>query len=171
MSNICNPKRYSFLRLWKSNNEQSKRGGYMKKGVTHCIVFGLGAFLYCLLEILWRGRTHWSMFVAGGLCFLSIGGIARRFKRACLLYKCILGSIIITTVEFVFGCIFNLWMRLNVWDYSRIPFNIGGQVCLLYSVLWGCLCSIVIPLAERLYSSLLKVDKQFNRTRVKSGAI
>lgn len=128
----------------------------MKKGVANCIVFGLGAFGYCLIEILWRGRTHWAMFMAGGICFLSLGRVARKLRNVCLFYKCVVGGLIITVVEFVFGCIFNLWMRLDVWDYSRIPFNIRGQVCLLYSVLWGFLCAAAIPFAEKLYGLLFK---------------
>lgn len=109
--------------------------------------------------------------MAGGLCFLCIGNVARKLRNACLLYKCILGSIIITAVEFVFGCIFNLWMRLNVWDYSRIPFNIRGQICLLYSVLWGILCSVCIPIAEKLYNMLLKANRYFGKSFLKRTAV
>ena len=48
-------------------------------------------------------------------------------------------------MEFVSGCLFNLRMKLDVWDYSDMPFNIKGQVCLLYTVLWGGLSLIAIP--------------------------
>ncbi len=44
-------------------------------------------------------------------------------------FKCIISGGIITAVEFAFGCIFNLWLGLNVWDYSDVPYNVLGQIC------------------------------------------
>lgn len=110
------------------------------------ITFGLGAFSYALIEILWRGHTHWSMMIAGGLCFLSFSKIAENCKRR-LWHKCIIGSICVTVIEFVFGVIFNIILKKDVWDYSDKPFNLFGQVCLLFSVLWGLLGIVGIPLA------------------------
>ncbi len=120
------------------------------------IIFGIGAFSYGLIEILWRGYTHWSMLIAGGLCFLIFSGIAHSMKKRPLLYKCVLGGISVTSVEFVFGVIFNLILRKNIWDYSKLPFNIGGQVCLLYTVLWGLLSIAAIPMADKLNNRLKK---------------
>ena len=34
-------------------------------------VFSIGAAGYSLLEILWRGNTHWTMTLAGGICFMG----------------------------------------------------------------------------------------------------
>ena len=123
--------------------------------ITLCsfITFGLGAFSYALIEILWRGHTHWSMMIAGGLCFLSFAKIAESCKRR-LLFKCLLGSIAVTVIEFVFGLVFNIILKKSVWDYSDKPFNLFGQVCLLFSVLWGLLGIIGIPLAGRIRRTL-----------------
>lgn len=77
-------------------------------------------------------------------------------KRRPLLYRCMLGGIAVTSVEFVFGVIFNLILKKNIWDYSKIPFNIGGQVCLLYTVLWSFLSIIAIPLSVKLDNKLKK---------------
>lgn len=118
------------------------------------ITFGLGAFSYALIEILWRGYTHWSMMIAGGLCFVSFSAISQRFKNLRLAYKCVIGSVTVTVIEFIFGVIFNLILKKHVWDYSDKPFNILGQVCLLFSVLWGLLCVIAIPLAGKLNKKL-----------------
>lgn len=85
--------------------------------------------------------------IAGGLCFIVFSKISENLKGVPLLYKCILGSAFITTVEFVFGLIFNIYFKLDVWDYSNLPVNLFGQICLLYSVLWGYLCSLAIPFA------------------------
>lgn len=65
--------------------------------------------------------------------------------------QAIIGSCIVTTGEFVSGCILNLWLGLGIWDYSNMPFNILGQICLPFSLLWVVLsaCAIVIDDYER----------------------
>lgn len=113
----------------------------------YIIMFGLGAFSYGLIEVLWRGNSHWTMMIAGGICFIVFSKISERLHHLPLLYKCILGSLTVTFVELVFGCIFNLGLGMKVWNYSHIPLNFYGQVCLLFSVLWGLLSLVAIPLA------------------------
>ena len=103
-------------------------------------VFTAGSGLYGLTEILWRGYTHWTMLIVGGLCFLFIY-IHELF--ACtknIFRRCLAGAAIITAVEFVSGCIINLYLKWEVWDYSNLKPHLFGQVCLLYSVLWFFLC-------------------------------
>ncbi len=112
----------------------------------HGTLLTLGGLCYNLLELLWRGRTHWSMFLVGGLCFECIGFIHRRFRHRHLVMRCVLGSAAVTAVEFVSGCVVNLWLGLQVWDYSQVPLNIAGQVCLLYSAFWAVLSGAVGPL-------------------------
>jgi uncharacterized membrane protein len=120
------------------------------------LIFTVGAVGYSAIEILWRGFTHPSMAVAGGICFVLIAEIERRFYNIPYLYKCILGSLSVTIVEFVFGAIFNIMLKQNVWDYSGIKFNFLGQICLLYSVLWGFLTALTLPLSRKLFSALQK---------------
>ena len=103
-------------------------------------LFLLGGRCYCAIEVLCRGYTHWTMGVAGGLCFSILYKVYIKLKYVSLIKKCIIGSLIITTVEFISGCIINLWLKIGVWDYSNVPMNLMGQICLLYSILWGFLC-------------------------------
>ena len=111
------------------------------------ILFGLGAFGYGLIEVLWRGYSHPSMMVAGGISFSVFAQISEKLKGVPLLYKCILGSLSVTTIELIFGTVLNLKLGLGVWDYSNIPLNLGGQICLLFSCMWGLLCVVAIPAA------------------------
>ncbi len=120
----------------------------MKKRKNNIILFSLGASGYCMLEILWRGYTHWSMFAAGGICFMFFAKISEMFKNASLFIKGIIGSGFITAVEFIFGLIFNIILKKNVWDYSKLPFNLFGQICALYSVIWLVISMIFIPFAD-----------------------
>ncbi len=123
------------------------------------VLFGLGAFAYGLLEVLWRGYSHWSMMIAGGVCFVAFSLISQRLSNVHLLYKCILGSLTVTSVELVFGSLFNLTLHMEVWDYSNIPLNLYGQVCLLFSVLWGFLSIAAIPAAGAVTKKLRSAER------------
>ncbi len=102
-------------------------------------VFSIGAITYSFIEILWRGYTHWTMGLLGGICMLFIYAI-NIFVKANILVKAAYSAFVITALEFLTGIMVNIVFKLNVWDYSRLKFNIMGQVSLLYSFLWFLLC-------------------------------
>ena len=109
-------------------------------------LFCIGGFLYNIIEVLWRGYSHWTMFFVGGACFPASGGLVKKIDDSLLFHRCALCALAVTSVEFFSGCLFNLKMKLNVWDYSGMFLNVKGQVCLLYSVLWGFLSLIAMPI-------------------------
>ncbi len=113
------------------------------------LMFPIGALGYGLIEILWRGYTHISMLLAGGICFMAFAKIGERFKNLSLFTKACLGSIFVTFIELIFGIIFNIILKKNIWDYSKLPFNFKGQICLLYSIFWVALSFIFIPLSVK----------------------
>lgn len=119
----------------------------MSKGKTNFVLFGIGALGYGLIEILWRGYTHYSMLTAGGICFCFLGHLCEKYKNAKLILKAIAGSMFITSIELIFGIFFNIILRKNVWDYSKMRFNVGGQICAVYSFFWVILSIIFIPFA------------------------
>lgn len=100
------------------------------------LIFLTGAFGYGIAEILWRGYTHWTMGILGGLCLLVIYNANLALKEIKLWKKCVCFAIIITFSELISGLIINKWLKLGVWDYSAIPLNIYGQICPLYSLIW-----------------------------------
>lgn len=101
------------------------------------ILFALGGILYLIIELLWRGGSHWSMFFLGGTCFSLIGLINEHSRgRLPLLLQMACSAVLITVLEFFAGYIVNIRMGLGVWDYSDLKFNIMGQVSLKYTVLW-----------------------------------
>ena len=97
-------------------------------------LFTVGGLGYCTLELLWRGRTHGSMFVAGGVCFLLLGKLNRTQPRLPLPARATAGALIITMVELATGLVVNRGYR--VWDYRGMPFDYHGQICLPYTLLW-----------------------------------
>ena len=119
----------------------------MSKGKARLVLFGIGALGYGLIEVLWRGYTHYSMLTAGGICFCFFSHLYEKYKNAKLFLKAIVGSIFITCIELIFGIFFNIVLRKNVWDYSKMPLNVGGQICVIYSFFWVILSIIFIPFA------------------------
>ena len=100
-------------------------------------VFALGSILYGLTEILWRGWTHWTMLLCGGICFTLMYLVSG--SGLSMVKKWLLSTCIITTVEFVAGCIVNLRLHWQVWDYSSMPFNLLGQICPQFILMWFAL--------------------------------
>lgn len=98
-------------------------------------VYVLGAFGYGGVELLWRGHTHWTMLLLGGACLLVIYAITAR-GRGALWARCLFCAGAVTALEFGVGCVVNLYLGWDVWDYSGIPGNLLGQVCPLYAGLW-----------------------------------
>lgn len=97
-------------------------------------LFYLGGMAYCALELGWRGRTHSSMFVTGGLCFLLIGGLQKVPSPLPPLPRALIGAGIITMLEL--GCGLMVNRSYAVWDYRTMPLNFLGQICLPFSLLW-----------------------------------
>ena len=96
-----------------------------------------GGLLYVIIELVWRGRSHWTMFLLGGICFVALGLINEILPWSMALWKQILiGTGIITALEFLTGCVVNLCLGWNIWDYSHLPGNILGQICPQYCLLW-----------------------------------
>lgn len=117
----------------------------MKNTAKYAILFSLGGIFYLLIELLWRGYSHWTMFALGGLCFVLIGVINEFYTFEIPLFiQMVIGTFIITVLEFITGCIVNLTLHLNVWDYSDMPLNIMGQICLPYMLLWFLLSPVCI---------------------------
>lgn len=103
----------------------------------HVILFTIGGSIYYGIECIYRGYSHWTMAILGGICFVLIGGINEYISWDTPLWKQgLIGSAIITSLEFITGCIVNLWLGWNVWDYSDTPFNILGQICIPFSIIW-----------------------------------
>lgn len=101
------------------------------------VIFLMGGFIYGAIEIMFRGYTHPSMFITGGLCLVWVGGLDSFYKKKIPLpVQMLMGGVIITTAEFICGAIVNLWFGMRVWDYSSLPFNVMGQICLLYLFFW-----------------------------------
>lgn len=108
-----------------------------------------------------RKSTHPLDYVfTGWIGFIFIGLINEYLSwKTPLWLQCLIGTLLVLLLEFVFGCVLNLWLNLNIWDYSNTPFNILGQVCLPFAFAWYFLTAVAIILDDYLRYWLFKEEK------------
>lgn len=133
--------------------------GRLKWNVTEKLsfLFLFGGAGYGLIELIWRGHTHPSMVVTGGICFVILYSVNKWLKNRSIILRSAVSSAAITAVEFTVGVIVNLKLNLSVWNYSSYRFNILGQICPLYTCLWFLLS---IPLLTMITRFSYKIEKK-----------
>ena len=112
------------------------------------LLFCAGGLAYVGIELLWRSRSHISMFFAGGSCFLLLGRLTKLRPRPPLWLRGCLGALSVTQVELLTGLLVN--RHYTVWDYRKTPLNLFGQICLPFSLLWIPLSILAMWLYELL---------------------
>jgi len=123
----------------------------MKKALMLLWLFGFGGALYFAVEMIWRGCSHPAMIVVGGLCFVLIGLINELLTYdMSILLQGIIATAAVLLVELLSGILLNIVLQLNIWDYSNLPFNLLGQICLYFSGLWYILSLVGIVLDDYL---------------------
>ena len=121
----------------------------MKAVLKHATLALIGGCIYYAIEIAWRGHSHWTMAVLGGICFVLVGGINEYFPWSMpLALQGVIGAAIITALEFVSGVALNVWLGLGIWDYSTMPLNVMGQICLPFTLLWVPLSVVAVVLDD-----------------------
>ena len=126
----------------------------------YLFLFLIGGFSYFYLEILYRGFSHFSMIICGGLAFIFCGLINQLMHfRISLVTQMILSMIIITGLEFITGYIVNIKMGWHVWDYSGLPYNLYGQICLAYSSIWLVLSLVCILMDDLIRWKIFDEEK------------
>ena len=110
----------------------------------HSVLAVIGGVTYMGIEILWRGHTHWSMGVLGGVCFVLIGLLDGGQDHPPLWLQMLEGGALVAALELITGLIVNRWLGWNVWDYSDMPLNLWGQVCLPFTAAWFFLSAVAV---------------------------
>lgn len=132
-------------------------------------VFFVGSFLGVIIELIWCAFTLHRIESRNGLVLgpfnlvygfgalllaVSMYFLQRKGLPYIFLGGIIMGSIVEYAASFIQEFLFNS----RSWDYSRLPLNINGRICLLYSVFWGFLailwCKILYPLFSKMLNSV-----------------
>lgn len=115
----------------------------------YAFLFWFGGATYVALEVLWRGYSHWTMLLLAGILFIIIGLLNEIWSwNLKFRYQVLISTAIATTLELFTGLIVNVCLGWNVWDYSNVPFNFLGQICLPYTFLWIALSAVAIILDD-----------------------
>ena len=123
----------------------------MKKFIGKLGLFLSCGFIYCMIEILFRGWSHWSMFVLTGfLGVFCVDSINNTLSFDCdYIVQILISTILCTIGEGISGIILNVWLQLNVWDYSKMAFGtfFFGQCNVIFCVA----CALIIGLFAIFY--------------------
>lgn len=63
-------------------------------------------------------------------------------------------AVLVTLIEGMTGYVLDKLFHHKWWDYSELPLNIGGYVCLLFSVVWGVACVVIVKAVHPLVGDL-----------------
>ena len=120
----------------------------MKKLSEYLFLWAVGGCIYYTFEVVFRGFSHWTMFVLGGICFLFCAWQGLTVKWTDPLWLQVLRcALFVTACEFITGIVVNKWLNWSVWDYSDQPFQLFGQICIPFVVIFSGLCAVGIFLA------------------------
>ena len=132
----------------------------LKQILKLCILALIGGITYVLIELAWRGYSHISMFILSALCFVLLGGINEFLPwELGFVWQMLIGAGIVTILELIVGIVVNVWLGLEVWDYSNLPFNFMGQICLPFSFAWTLLSGVAIVVDDYLRYWLFGEEK------------
>lgn len=108
----------------------------MKNIEKYFLLFIIGGLGYGLIEIAFRGYTHWSMVITGGSAFLCLYIINKSLENTPVIIKSLIGAFIITTMELTVGLVVNKIFNFAVWDYTNTPINFMGVISLPFCACW-----------------------------------
>lgn len=123
----------------------------IRKVIAHIPIALIGGILYMCVELLWRGHTHWTMGVLGGVCFAAIGLLNEGSRPPPVLVQMLVSAMLVTALELVAGLVLNVWLGLGIWDYSSMPGNLLGQICPQYSFAWFLLSWVAIRVEDGIH--------------------
>mgnify|MGYP000858725730 FL=1 len=132
----------------------------MKKIFEYMTLLIYGGGIYYFIELAYRGYSHYTMILVGGLCFVCIGLLNELYTyKMSLIKQMIISCVIVTVIELIAGAILNILLKLKIWDYSNLKFNLFGQISLRTSIIWFFLALPAIYLDDYLRYWLFNDEK------------
>lgn len=125
----------------------------------HCVFGIIAGCIYLLIELAWRGYTHWTMLPLAAVIFVCAGVLDERENPPPFWAQVIIGTAIATALELAAGIILNVWLGLGVWDYSHLPGNLWGQICPQFTLAWAALMIVSIKLENLMHKIADRLTK------------
>ena len=147
---MCTDLHFNKICLLRHNKPE---GDLMSRWIERGAIFILGGAGYGILELMWRGRTHWTMLLTGGVCMQILYLLAGSCPWP-RWQKYLAAGLCITTIEYCVGLLVNVYLGWAVWDYSDRRLHLLGQICPLYAILWTVLSVPVLHLCSHIQKKL-----------------
>ena len=141
--------------------------------VLSMLLWSWGGTVYFLLEVAFktlRGdqeQISWTMLVVAMLLTVAVERCGYQLPWEVPLWlQALACALLVTAVELVSGLILNIWLGLDIWDYSHLPFNLWGQICPQFAAVWWLLCLVFIPAFDWLRWSVEGGEKPHYHAKV-----
>ena len=142
------------------------------------IIFFSGSFVGVLIELLWcylrngyfesrSGLVYGPFNLVYGIGALVLTMALYRYRNRSWTFSFIGGFVTGSVIEYFCSFFQELLFGSTSWDYSNIPFNLNGRICLLYSVFWGVLGIFWIKkIYPRIAGWILRIPDRVGKTVV-----
>lgn len=120
------------------------------KILKNIVLFFAGFCVYLAIEIMYRNETYFYSGLMGGMALVVIDKLNDRISWDMdLLLQGVIGSCVVTFMELVIGLSMLRFQSMPVmWDYSNIPLNYCGIICLPFSLAWIFLSFVGVFFAD-----------------------
>ena len=120
------------------------------KVIKSLVMFIAGFCAFITIEVLFRGYSYAMSGVMGGLAVIALDKINDEISwETDLAMQALIGGAFVTAMEFAVGAIAKYTNILpQMWDYTDVPFNLGGIICLPFTIAWTLLSVLAIFLAD-----------------------
>jgi len=137
-----------------------------KKVIPYGVIFVTSGLIYIMLELLWRGHSHWTMFLCAGLCGLVMANVNNNLLKFDTDFRIqiFVSALCCTAFEFLFGIIFN--GDFTIWDYRGMWGTIhwlGDQINILFFGVWLLISIFALPFLDWMQWKLGLEDKPYYR--------
>ena len=119
------------------------------KFLKNLVLFLVGFCSYITIETLFRGYSYWQMGICGGLAIVILDKINDLISwDVDIIIQGTFGSLLITFMELIIGLTQDYFSLPHMWDYSNMPLNYRGIICVPFMAIWFLLSWVAILLAD-----------------------
>ena len=131
-----------------------------KRTLKYIVLFIAFSALYVWIEIMFRNRSDRSMIALSGVLGVILGLLNNIIPWSMTLVQQALigGFLIVTPMEYIVGK-YLVNQDLSIWNYTNMPLNIDGQICLPFTFIWCVISLGVIILDDYLRYIIFGEDK------------
>lgn len=100
----------------------------------HIFRWFCGGVIFCALQLLLAGNCHWTDLAVFSLLCIPLDAVNERMPWTFPLWlQAVLGGMVLIVSQLAAGLVFNVWLGLELWDYTSLPGNLLGQICPRYA--------------------------------------